>query len=145
MKKTLLHHLFGWGKIPKRYAPTLYREGIILLDEGIGGSITLKKVRAPGRYHSWKRNWFTGCIVLTEQTFAAFALTKPLIYVPLNHDNFSEFGCTIEKGGTLFVQYDASAFNENGSGTIECRFRTSQAHVFLERLLERAASQMTVT
>jgi hypothetical protein len=54
MKKTLLHRIFGWGRIPKRYAPTLHNEGIILLDEGIGGSITFKKFRAPGRYHSWK-------------------------------------------------------------------------------------------
>ena len=37
MSKTLLHRLFGLGKIPKRYAPTLHDEGIVLIDEGIGG------------------------------------------------------------------------------------------------------------
>ena len=134
MKKTLLHRIFGWGKIPKRYAPTLHDEGIILLDEGIGGSITLKKFKAPGRYHSWKRSWFTGCIVLTERTFAAFALTKPLIYVPLDHENISKLRCAIEESNTLLVKYDASAFNEKWSGTIECRFKTSKAQMFLERL-----------
>ena len=138
MKKTLLHRLFGWGKIPKRYRPTLKGEGIILLDEGIGGSITFKKFKAPGRYHSWKRSWFTGSIVLTEKTFAAFALFKPLIYVPLEHDNFSELRCTIEGGETLFVTYDASSFNEKWSGTIECRFKTTKAQMFLERLQRNA-------
>jgi hypothetical protein len=134
MKKTLLHRIFGWGRIPKRYAPTLHDEGIILLDEGIGGSITFKKFKAPGRYHSWKRSWFTGCIVLTERTFAAFAFIKPLIYVSLDHKNISELRCTIEESDTLLVQYDASAFNEEWSGTIECRFKTPKAQMFLERL-----------
>jgi hypothetical protein len=134
MKKTLLHRIFGWGKIPKRYAPTLHNEGIILLDEGIGGSVTFKRFKAPGRYHSWKRSWFTGCIVLTERTFAAFAFIKPLIYVPLDHENISELHCTIEGSDTLLVKYDASAFNEKWSGTIECRFKTSKVQMFLERL-----------
>ncbi len=139
MKKTLLHRFFGWGRLPKRYAPTLYGEGIILLDEGIGGSVTLKKFKASGRHHSWKRSWFTGCIVLTERTFAAFALFKPLIYVPLDHENFSELTCAIEGSDSLFVTYDASAFNEKWSGTIECRFKTSKAQMFLERLQGSAA------
>ncbi|MBN1584699.1 MAG: hypothetical protein JXA89_28590 [Anaerolineae bacterium] len=134
MKKTLLHRLFGWGKLPKRYASILYGEGILLLDEGIGGSITLKKFQAPGRYHSWKKSWFTGSIVLTGQTFAAFALVKPLIYVPLDREHVSKLCCIIEKGDTLLVQYDASTFNETWSGTIACRFRTSKAQMFLERL-----------
>jgi hypothetical protein len=134
MEKTLLHRIFGWGKIPKRYAPTLHNEGIILLDEGIGGSITLKKFKTPGRYHSWKQSWFTGCIVLTERKFAAFAFTKPLIYVSLEHENISELRCTIEGNNTLFVKYDASAFNDGWSGTVECRFKTSKAQMFLERL-----------
>ena len=133
-KKTLLHRLFGWGKIPKKYAPTLHGEGIVLLEEGIGGSITLKKFRAPGRYHSWKRNWFTGCLVITEKTFAAFTLWKPVIFVPLKDERFSELKCSVEKNDILFITFDASAFNEKWSGTIECRFKTPKARLFLERL-----------
>ena len=86
MPKTILHKLFGAGKIPKKYAPTLTAESIVLLDEGIGGSITFKNFRAPGRRYAAKKSWFTGCLVLTEQTFAAFALHKPLIYVPLTDE-----------------------------------------------------------
>jgi hypothetical protein len=134
MQKTLLHRLFGWGRIPKRYAPTLHDEGILLLDEGIGGSVTYRNFRAPGRYHSWKRSWFTGSIVLTGRTFAAFALFKPLIYVPLDHENLSELCCSIEESGALLVEYDASAFDEKASGTVECRFKTPIAREFLERL-----------
>ena len=72
--------------------------------------------------------------MLTERTFAAFAFNKPLVYVPLDHENISKLCCTIEKSDTLLVKYDASAFNEKRSGTIECRFKTSRAQMFLERL-----------
>ena len=40
MSKTLLHRLFGFGKIPKQYAPTLHDEGIVLIDEGIVRHLT---------------------------------------------------------------------------------------------------------
>ena len=133
-KKTLLHRLFGWGKIPKKYAPTLRDEGIVLLEEGIGGSITFRKFKAPGRYHSYKKSWFTGSIVITEKTFAAFAFMKPVIFVPLDHEKFSELKCNVEEGKTLFVKFDASTFHEKWSGTIECRFKTSKARQFLDRL-----------
>ncbi len=139
MSKTLLHRLFGLGKIPKKYAPTIRGETIILIDEGIGGSITLKQFKAPGRRHSWNRSWFTGCLVLTEQTFAAFALIRPLIFVPLADRRFSELRCSLEqgamgRGATLLVAYDASLFNDKWSGIVECRFNTAEAPLFLEQL-----------
>jgi hypothetical protein len=132
-RKTVLHRLFGIGRIPGRYAPKLRAEGIVLLDEGIGGSIALKNFRAPGRWHQWKRNWFAGFIVLTKQTFAAFALSKPIIYVPLGDKRCSELHCTVVDE-VLFVGFDASAFNDGWAGTVECRFKISEAQLFVGRL-----------
>jgi hypothetical protein len=139
MSKTLLHRLLGLGKIPRKYAPTLRGEGVILIDEGIGGSITLKHFKAPGRRHSWKRSWFTGCLVLTEQTFAAFAFVRPLIFVPLDDNRLSALRCSLEESATLLVSYDASLFNEEWSGMVECRFGTAKARLFLEQLVRDAA------
>jgi hypothetical protein len=139
MSKNLLYRLFGLGKMPNKYAPTLRGEGIILVDEGIGGSITFKHFRAPGRRYSWKRSWFTGCLVLTEHTFAAFAWLRPLIYVPLADERLAELRCSVEKGTTLLVAYDASLFNKEWSGTVEYRFKTANAQMFLEQLVRDAA------
>lgn len=127
MKKSLFYRLFGLGKVPNKYRSILEEEGVKLLDEGISGSITFKKFKAPGRYHSWKRSWFIGSLVITEKTFAAFSLVKPLVYVPFQHKRFEELYCTFEKENTLLITYDASAFNDKWSGTIECRFKTSKA------------------
>ena len=139
MSKTLLHRLFGLGKVPNKYAPTLRGEGILLIDEGIGGSVTYKQFIAPGRRHSWKKSWFTGCLVLTKQTFAAFAGMRPLVYVPLEDKRLSELRCSVEDDVTLLVTYDASLFNEKSSGIIECQFRTAKAQLFLEQLARHTA------
>jgi hypothetical protein len=137
MSKTLFHKLFGSGKIPKRYAPTLRAEGIVLLDEGIGGTITLKKFKAPGRRHSWKRTWFTGSVVISRRTFAAFVFAKPVVFVPLDDERFSKLHCSAEGEDKLLVAFDAAAFNDKWSGTVECRFRTSKSRRFLDRLAKR--------
>ncbi len=138
MSKTILHRLFGLGKIPKRYASTLESEGIILIDIGIGGSITLRNFRAPGQWSSWGRNWFTGCVVITERTFAAFALIRPVIYVPIDDEHLKKLDCSVKKGPVLCVDFDAGAFNEKWSGSIECQFKTPKAPLFLERLVGKA-------
>ena len=43
----------------------------MLLDEGIPGSVTLRKFRAPGRIHGYKKTFFAGSLVVTGQRFAA--------------------------------------------------------------------------
>jgi hypothetical protein len=139
MSKTLLHRLFGLGNVPRRYARALRQESIVLLDEGICGSVTRKRFRAPGRRHSWKKSWFTGSLVLTEHTFAAFAMTRPLVFVPLADKRLAELRCGMEERGALLVAYDASLFNDRASGVVECRFRTEKAHLFLEQLTRDSA------
>ncbi|MES9965453.1 MAG: hypothetical protein ABW116_18140 [Candidatus Sedimenticola sp. 20ELBAFRAG] len=139
MSKTLLHRLFGLGKIPARNAAILQAEEMILIDEGIGGSITLKHFKAPGKRHSWRRNWFTGSIVLTRKTFAAFTWTKPLVFVPLDDERLAKLEFKFEPDDTLLMSYDASLFNADWSGIVELRFRSDQALLFLEHLKRHSA------
>ena len=140
MRKTLLYRLCGLGRIPSKYAPTLRQEGIVLIDEGIGGTITYKQFVAPGRRYSWKKSGFIGSLVLTGQTFAAFAMTRPLIYLALADERLSALRCSVEEGVVLLVTYDASRLNKGWSGLVECRFRTAQARSFLEQLVQNTAS-----
>jgi hypothetical protein len=140
MGKTLLHRLFGLGKIPGRVLPGLEQEGIVLLEEGIGGSVTFRNFRAPGKRYSWRRSWFTGSLVLTRMRVAAFAFSKPIIDVPLGDDRLEELRCSLEGEATLCVRFDPAAFHEDWSGQVECRFSTPRARSFLEKLEEHAAS-----
>ena len=60
-KKALSYRLFGVGKIPEQFVAALKPEGILLMDEGIKGSVTYLDFHAPGKSSSWRRQWYTEC------------------------------------------------------------------------------------
>ena len=134
MKKTLFYRLFGWGQLPKAMRPILESEGIALVDEGVGGSVTLRKFRSPTRRSSYRCSWFTGSLVVTGLRFAAFQFGTPLINVPLDEERLGLLECSLEKGTTLKVAFDAADFYDDTTGTVECRFHTEKARLFLERV-----------
>ncbi len=138
MSKTLLYRLFGAGAVPRDAREQIQREGVVLQDEGIGGSVTLKKYRAPGRYHGWKRSWFSGSIVLTQEHFLAFKYSRPIIGIAWDEERFEELNVRLEKGDTLCVTFDASAFQESASGTVEVRLKTPLARALLDQIRQRS-------
>jgi len=139
MGKTLLHRIFGLGKIPGKVLPLLEQEGIILRDEGIGGSITFRNFRAPGKRYSFRRNWFTGSLVLTGKRFAAFRWGTPVINVTLEEKWLKALHCSVNGEATLCVRFDPAVFQEGHSGSVEVRFSTPEARLFLEHLTQIAA------
>ena len=134
MSKTFLYRIFKIGEIPQNLRSQINREGIVLQEEGIGGSVTFKKIRAPGKYHGWRRNWFSGSIVLTREHFLAFQFTKPIIGVSWNHEKINCLNCFLENENTLCVEFDAGNFNENWSGDVTVKFSTPLARLFLENI-----------
>lgn len=139
MRKTLLYRLFKTGKIPKTARSQMLKEGVILQDEGIPGSITFKKFRAPGKYHGWKRNWFSGSIVLTRKHFLAFRYSEPVIGVAWDDDKSKKLECSIENRNTLCVKFEVSTFNEDWSGRLEIRFSTPMAQSFQREIKRKIA------
>ncbi len=134
MSQTLLYRIFKIGKIPKDALSNIQREGVVLKEEGIGGSVTYKKFRAPGKYYGWKRSWFSGSIVLTREHFLAFKYSQPIIGLPWNHDKINQLNCYLDNENILTVEFDASAFNKDWSGHITVRFSTPLARSFLETI-----------
>jgi hypothetical protein len=116
---------------------TLKAEGILALDEGIKGSITYRDFHAPGKYSAWRRQWFTGSIVLTQVRLVSLLSLSTAIDVPLTDERIRSMRFSVEKEGTLLVAFDPSLFHPGWSGTMEYRFRTSEAPAFLEKLRER--------
>ena len=140
MGKTLLYRLFGLGGIPKDALDQIRREGVVLRDEGIGGSMTFRRFRAPGRYHGWKRSWFSGSVVLTRQHFLAFTYSKPVIGIAWNEDKLRQLDVRVEGENTLCVGFEASVFHEDASGQVEVRFSTPLARELLLQIEQRAAA-----
>ena len=134
MAKTLLYRLFGVGKIPAQLSGELKSENVILLDEGIPGSVTYLDFRAPGKRSSWRRQWFTGAIALTQTRLVALQYANIGINVPVTDERIRQMRFSKEADDTLLVAFDPALFHNDWSGTIEYRFRSSQAQAFLEKL-----------
>jgi len=137
MAKTLLYRLFGLGKTPAQLMTTLESEGILALDEGIKGSVTYRDFRAPGKYSAWRRQWFTGSIILTRARLVSLQSLSQAIDVPLTDERIRSMRISVEKEDTLLIAFDPSLFHPDWSGTIEYRFRTAEAKAFVEKLREQ--------
>jgi hypothetical protein len=134
MSKTLLYRLFGVGKMPWQWRSTIELEGIVLFDEGIGGSITYRDFSAPGRRSSWRKVAFSGSIALTKTRLLALQYANPAIDVPLDDPRLKQIQFSVEGEGKLLVAFNANLFHNDWSGTIEYRFRTELVRELLKGL-----------
>lgn len=141
MAKTVLYRLFGLGGIPAPLLTRLKGEGLLLLDEGVRGSVTYRDFRAPGRYSHWKRQWYTSSIALTRVRLVALRRSSPVIDVPLADERIRRLRLSLEGDDTLLVAFDASLFHGDWSGIIEYRFRTPRPQHFIDAVHERVAGQ----
>jgi hypothetical protein len=134
MPKTLLYRLFGVGRMPQQWRSMIESEGVVLFDEGIGGSITYRDFSAPGRRSSWRKVAFSGSIALTKTRLLALQYANPTINVPLDDPRLQQMQFSVEAEDKLLVAFNANLFHNDWSGTIEYRFRTEQAPAFLKSL-----------
>lgn len=135
MAKTFLYRFFGIGGIPTNHRSEIEREGLVLLDEGIRGTVTYINFRAPWRYSNWKRQWFSSAIILTKTRLLALRLRDPIIDVLLTDERFRQLKFSVEEDNTFLTAFDASLFNDDWSGTIEYRFKTPIASELCQKLL----------
>ena len=134
MSKSLLFRWFGLGKIPGDARAQIDREGVVFEEEGISGSVTFRRFRAPGRRYGWRRTWFMGSIVLTREHFLAFTFSRPIVGVAWHHPRLNDLHCSLAGSDTLCVQFDVAAFHEGWSGDIEVRFSTPMAPKLLREI-----------
>ena len=131
MAKSLLYRLFGVGRIPKLIGDRLRMEGIVIADEGIPGSVTYRDFRAPGRYSSWRKQAFIGSLVVTNIRLVGLMQSRFAIDVPFTDQRIRQLQISRERD-SLLITFDASLFHDDWSGTIEYRYRTSQAAEILK-------------
>ena len=132
--KTFLYKLFGVGKIREPLLSELKNEGIFALDEGIKSNITYKNFRAPGRYSSWKRRWFSGAVALTQKRLVLQQYSQPAINILLADERLRKMKVSLEIADTLLFEFTPDLFLENSSGEIEWRCRTPQARTIAEAI-----------
>jgi hypothetical protein len=123
----LLRLLVGAGRLPDRLRAELAAERPILLEEGLVGSVTYRRFRAPGKYSSWKREAAAGAIAITARRFVVWAGRFKHIDMPHGHPVRATIEVVADRPDRIRFSYDAGATNPSRSGRVEVRLRSAQA------------------
>lgn len=64
----------GRGRLPGAARAALDAEGMVVLRERVGGSVTFRRFHAPGkRYSLLRRKWLNAALVVTQRGLVAYA------------------------------------------------------------------------
>lgn len=122
-----LRAFLGSGRLPDQLRDQLTANDLVLLEEGLVGSVTYRNYRAPGRYANWKKTAAAGAVGLAGNRLVVWAGGFKHIDVPLDHPVRAAIQVSAGEPDRICFTYDAGATNPNRSGTVEVRLRTPQA------------------
>lgn len=145
MKKTILYRLLGLGSVPKKLQSVLEKEGIIVLDEGMGGWFITKHVNGPGKRYRYRSERFSGCLVITKARVVCYTNWKRQINISVADPKISKLYVDIPEEQRLSVSFESSAFRKDWRGVIEFRFNTENASLFRDALVSIGAEQGSAT
>ena len=144
MTKTILNRLFGFGSVPKKLRPVLEQEGIVVLDEGIGGWFITRHVNAPGKRFRHRKEGFTGFLAVTGQRVICYSYGKRQINIAVDHPKIARLYVATPEAEQLSLSFESGDFREGWEGVIEFRFNTGKARRFRRALLEIGAQPGTL-
>lgn len=125
--KRLRRLLFGPGQLPEDLRAALTAEGLVLLDEGLPGTITYRGRRAGGRRSSWTKDPTIGAIAVTGRRLVVWAGHSKHIDVLLADPRRTAIQISAQRRGRLCFAFDAGAFDPAHTGRVELRLRPADA------------------
>jgi len=134
--------LLGSGRFPADLRAELQAERARVLEEGLAGSITYRGYRAPGRRYSFRKVAVNGAIAITERRLVARVGRGQEVDLPLDDPRLGAIGATLDAPDRLCLGFDAGAFRDDRSGTVELRFTTAQAGRVVELLGVRRSDRV---
>jgi hypothetical protein len=143
MKKTLLYRLFGVGAFPKQLLPVLEQEGIVVIDQGMGGRFIAEHVNGPGKRYCHRSEGFSGCLAVTKKRVVCYTYSKRQINISVKDPEISELYVDVPQEQKLSVSFESSIFLAGWEGVIELRFHTEKAQLFRDALISIGAQHGT--
>jgi len=141
MKTTIFYRLFGIGSVPRKLLPVLEKEGVIVLDEDMGGWFITKHVNGPGKRYRYRLEGFSGCLVITKARVVCYTNWSRQINISVDDSRISNLYVDVPEEQRLSVSFESSTFRKDWSGVIEFRFRTEKASSFRDALVSIGAQQ----
>jgi hypothetical protein len=119
--------LFGSGRLPKMVRDQIQGEDLLLLEEGLGGSITYRHYKAPGKRARLKKVGISGAICITDRRLLVWGARGKLVDVPFDDERFAAIEVEAEEPDRALFAWEAGLFHDNRSGRVEVRLHPVQA------------------
>jgi len=139
MGHTLLYRLFKIGCIPKKLRPVLEAEGMVVVDEGIGGWVITKNVKGPGKRFRHRLEGFSGFLAITKKRAIAYTYWKRQINSSVEDPRISALYVNLSSPQSIVLSFESSKFSDDWQGIIKLRFKTSKAQKFYDVLMDIGA------
>jgi hypothetical protein len=132
--------LLGNGTLKPKLRAALESEGVVLVEEGLPGSIRYANFKAPGRRYRGKITGECFGLGISEQRLALYCRSGrvKLIDQPFTEPRLSALDVSLdgEDGVALLIDYDRAAVPKV-SGQMTIRARTPNAPTVVEQLSAR--------
>lgn len=142
--KPLLYRWFGLGKLSSRVRPVLESEDIVLMDEGMPGSMTARRVKGPWKYQHYRWRGFYGNLVITKKRIIAYAFWTRQINVELDDERISKLFVDKTSENAIDISFQLAEFRDSWQGEMSYRFYTEKADDFMKKMIEAGVSKGTL-
>lgn len=113
--------LFGSGRLPKMVRDQVAGEDVLLLAEGLTGTITFRKYKAPGKRSNLRKVGVAGAVCVTDKRLLVWGARGKLVDVPRDDERFGAIEVAAEEPDKVLFAWEASLFHDNRSGRVEVR------------------------
>ena len=132
--------LLGDGTLEPKLRAELEAEGLVLVEEGLPGSVRYDRFRAPGRWHHGKVTWERIGIGLSEQRIVAYCRSgsAELIDSPYSSPHLRALDVSVEGDEAIAFRVDYDRLDvARVSGAITIRAKTPRAHEIVDQVRAR--------
>ena len=133
------------GGSPKELQSILETEGIVVADEGVSGWYVTKNFKSPGRRSKYRKEGFSGFLVITKERVLAYSFKKRQINIAVNDPKISELYADLDGSEKITISFEASSFYDDWQGVVELRFNTPKAQDFHDALMGFGVQSGTVS
>jgi hypothetical protein len=129
--------LLGNGTRPDAVRAELDAERVVVCEEGLGGSLTFRHFKAPGRRSNWRKQAIVAALVVTERRLAVYARGRPLVDVAFDDPRFGALDLDVD-GPSVSITFDVARFHDDMTGELTVRVRPADPAGVIAALRARA-------
>lgn len=113
------------GRLPEDLRQAVTAEGLLLLAEGLAGTVTLRDYRAPGKRSALSKARTSGAVAITSARVVVW--TGMYEGIDLDRGDWHALEVTLDHPDRICFAYDPATFHPDRSGRVEIRMTTTES------------------